>query len=206
MRNKNKNASQNLGDIRESENYNIDSARRKLRKYIPQTRSGKKENVGRTSNASSDTKPRRSVHSNSPSDDFLPYTSAGESPSDNLSRLDNRLTNYENHNTEAHDNLRRELEEKINKAKDANAKEIEKAEKRCKEYTDDKTADSKLLTFVKWAIGIVVPIGIAWFAYSYVKTTNKVQENERGLYRIETKFNYLQQQVVDSISSKKLNK
>lgn len=95
------------------------------------------------------------------------------------------------------------METKIEIARKNNAKEIEKAEKRCFAYVDGKTKESSFFTFFKWVIGIAISLLLAWFANSYIKTSDKVLENEKHLLKIEYKVNNIQRQMNDSIEYKK---
>lgn len=191
----------NLTDVKESGSYDVKTARKKIKNYIPPSRY--RNRSGQTSNASFERNGQFRSDSKDSIEDHTSYTSSNEFSTDNISRLDNRLTNYETHNTEAHDNLRKELETKIEIARKNNAKEIEKAEKRCFAYVDGKTKESKFFTYFKWILGIAVPLLLAWFANSYNKTSNKVFENEKHLLKIENKVNNMQRQKNDSIEHKK---
>lgn len=191
----------NLTDVRETESYDVKSARKKIRNYIPHTRN--RNRAGQTSNASFEREEKSRFDSKDSIEDHTSYTSSNEFSTDNISRLDNRLTNYETHNTEAHDNLRKELETKIEIARKDNAREIEKVENRCVAYVDGKTKESRFFTYFKRIIGIAIPLLLAWFANSYNKTSNKVLENEKHLLKIEYKVNNIQRQKNDSIKHKK---
>lgn len=191
----------NLTDVKETGSYDVKSARKKIKNYIPPSRY--RNRAGQTSNASFERNGQFRSDSKDSIEDHTSYTSANEFSTDNISRLDNRLTNYETHNTEAHDNLRKELETKIEIARKNNAKEIEKAENRCFAYVDGKTKESKFFTYFKWILGIAIPLLLAWFANSYNKTSNKVFENEKQLLKIEYKVNNMQKQKNDSIKHKK---
>lgn len=110
----------NLTDVKESGAYDVKTARKKIRNYIPPSRY--RNRAGQTSNASVERKGQFRSDSKDSIEDHTSYTSSNEFSTDNISRLDNRLTNYETHNTEAHDNLRKELETKIEIARKNNAK------------------------------------------------------------------------------------
>lgn len=190
----------NLNDLKSTSPYDVKSARKKIRSFIS-SRSRKTEE--QTSNSAVERRNSRNLNSKDSREDHTSYTFTNEFPSDNISRLDSRLTSYETHNSEAHDNLRKELEAKINIAKTANFKEIEKVEKRCRDYVESKTKESKLFTLFKWVISIAVPIAIFLFTNYYIKTANKVSENEKSIIKIEFKLNNLQKQMKDSIGYKK---
>lgn len=191
----------NLTDVKEAGSYDVNSARRKIKNYIPHSRS--KNRTGQTSNASFERKDRFRSDSKDSIDDNASYTSSNELPSDNISRLDNRLTNYETHNAEAHDNLRKELETKIEIARKNNAKEIEKTEIRCVAYVDGKTKESKFFSYLKWIVGIMIPLLLAWFSNSYIKTSNKVSEYDKTILKIENKVDNLEKRINDSVVLKK---
>lgn len=172
-----------------ADSYDVKSARNKIEDFIPRSR--KKTSLAQTSAKPFEDRKGGGGISKNNIEDRTSYTSANDFQIDNLSLLDNRLTNYETHNNQAHDSLRKELEEKINKAKEANAKEIDKVEKRCHDYVDGKTNESKYFAYVKWIFPIAVTAGIAWFANSYNKSVDKIDDHEKRIIKIESYYESL---------------
>lgn len=193
MKDKNR---KNLNDVQGADHYDVKSARSKIKNYLSSSRY--RRGAGQTSNTSFEQNNQHNIELQNSIEDYSPYTSSNELSAENISRLDSRLTNYETYNTQAHDNLRKELETKIDNAKKDNTKELEKVEERCHAYVDEKTKENTFFPFLKWLIGIVITLILTWFSYSYVMTTNKVSENEKSIIKIQGKVDMLLKQVGDS--------
>ena len=120
-----------------------------------------------------------------------PILTGEQSAWDSYTRLDDKITDFNDKDDKAHTNLRRELESKIKK-----------------DISDCNNAISKLLPkqWYVWTIaGLVAIVGI-WYKLSYIEVhplPSKVNDIDKRLHLIEKEIDKL---TIDTIAPIKINK
>lgn len=116
---------------------------------------------------------------------------------DSYTRLDDKITDFNYKNDQAHTDLRRELESKIKEINESFLKSI-------KDCNDAISERLQIQWYVWTIIGLVAIVGI-WYMFSYVDVhplPKKVEELDKRLYSIEKKIDVFTKDTVISIVNK----
>lgn len=127
----------------------------------------------------------------------IPLLTGDHAAWDSYTRLDDKITDFNYKNNQAHTDLRRELESKIKDVNESFSKSI----KDCNDAISDRL---QIQWYVWTIIGLVAIVGI-WYMFSYIYVhplPKKVEELDKRLYSIEKKIDVFTKDTVISIVNK----
>lgn len=164
--------------------YDLSSSFKKIKNY---SRRGKRSDSESISAESDSQYSNNKNHIVSSSELYSPETSTGQHLWDNYYRLEDKFSNYTSQNENAHTDLRKELEKKLDDAK----KEIMNSIK-------DVQSDIKEKLPIQWyiwtIIGLVAIVTI-WYNFSYSTLINKQEEIEKDIINMNNIQNRLENEL-----------
>lgn len=164
--------------------YDLSSSFKKIKNYSKRGRQSDSEYISSESDSQYSNNKNHTVSS---SEVYSPETSTGQHLWNNYYRLEDKFSNYTSQNENAHTDLRRELEKKIDDAK----KEIMNSIK-------DIQIDIKEKLPIQWYIWTIiglVAIATIWYTFSYSTLLNNQEKVEKEIVNIHNSQNSLEHEI-----------